>query len=234
MKRSEINAYIREAEEIFGKQGYLLPPWASWSAADWLNSYSDCSNVFASSLGWDLTDFGSGSYLKRGLLLITIRNGNNLEDQKPYAEKIMLVKENQETPYHFHWSKTEDIINRGGGNLVLQLHNSDKNESLAGTDIDVLTDGIIRTVAAGGFVVLEPGESITLKNGLYHRFFAEEGKGPVIAGAFMKDAEYSQPLLRMSPPTDCLSAIMKDSNRRKPDENQWNRMLSRRQSLYTC
>lgn len=182
MKRSEINAYIREAEEIFGKQGYLLPPWASWSAADWLNSYSDCSNVFASSLGWDLTDFGSGSYLKRGLLLITIRNGNNLEDQKPYAEKIMLVKENQETPYHFHWSKTEDIINRGGGNLVLQLHNSDKNENLAGTDINVLTDGIIRTVAAGGFVVLEPGESITLKKGLYHRFFAEEGKGPVIAG----------------------------------------------------
>lgn len=182
MKRSEINKYIQEAEEIFKKNNFLLPPWASWSVDDWKQNKKNCENIFDSSLGWDLTDFGSGDYLTRGLLLITIRNGNNLFDEKPYAEKIMIVKENQETPFHFHWSKTEDIINRGGGKLVIELYNSDKEEEYTNEPVVFLTDGIKREVEAGGKVVLNPGESITLKTGIYHRFYAEKGSGTVMAG----------------------------------------------------
>lgn len=37
------------------------------------------------------------------------------------AEKIMIVREGQVTPYHFHWYKMEDIINRGGGNLINKI-----------------------------------------------------------------------------------------------------------------
>jgi len=182
MKRSEINNYIREAESLFSDHGFFLPPWASWTAEQWLNRYINCENIITGSLGWDLTDFGGGDYLKRGLLLVTIRNGNNLEDIKPYAEKIMIVKENQETPFHFHRHKTEDIINRSGGNLIIELYSSDKNEGFADTEVTCLTDGIKRTIKAGGRLRLSPGESITLNTGMYHRFYAEEGSGPVIAG----------------------------------------------------
>ena len=182
MKRSEINNYIHEAEAIFKKNNFLLPPWTFWSASDWKQNKKNCENIFDSSLGWDLTDFGSGDYLTTGLLLVTIRNGNNSFDLKPYAEKVMIVKENQETPFHFHWSKTEDIINRGGGRLIIELYNSDKDEEFTDEPVVFLTDGIKRQVKAGGKIFLSPGESITLRTGVYHRFYAEEGSGVVIAG----------------------------------------------------
>lgn len=41
-------------------------------------------------LGWDLTDFGSGDFARRGLFLFTMRNGAARRDAKPYAEKIMI------------------------------------------------------------------------------------------------------------------------------------------------
>lgn len=182
MKRSEINNYIKEAEVIFRENHFYLPPWAFWNVEDWGNNKETCTNIFRSFLGWDLTDFGSGDFLKTGLLLVTLRNGNKDFDVKPYAEKIMIVKENQETPFHFHWEKTEDIINRGGGNLVLELYNSDENEEFSKKPVIFLCDGIKKNVSAGGRVVLTPGESITLRTGIYHRFYAEAGSGPVIAG----------------------------------------------------
>ena len=182
MKRSKINNYIREAEAILKKNHFLLPPWASWSVNDWKQNRINCENIFESFLGWDLTDFGSGDYINTGLLLVTLRNGNNLLDNKPYAEKVMIVNENQETPFHFHWSKTEDIINRGGGKLVIELYNSDINEEFTDEPVVFLTDGIKREVEAGGKVVLASGESITLNTLIYHRFYAEMGSGTVIAG----------------------------------------------------
>ena len=34
--------------------------------------------------------------------------------KKVYAEKLIMLKEGQRAPMHFHWKKSEDIINRGG------------------------------------------------------------------------------------------------------------------------
>ena len=133
-------------------------------------------------LGWDLTDFGSGDFHRRGLLLFTIRNGNLKTDKKPYAEKIMIVEENQETPMHYHWNKMEDIINRGGGNLVIELFNSASEKQFTQSDVEVKTDGILQVIPAGGKIILKPGESITLKQGLFHRFYGEEGMGKVLVG----------------------------------------------------
>ena len=62
------------------------------------------------------------------------------------------------------------------------MYNSDKNEEFTAGPVVFLTDGIKREVEAGGKVVLSPGESITLKTGIYHRFYAEEGSGIVMAG----------------------------------------------------
>ena len=77
---------------------------------------------------------------------------------------------------HFHWSKAEDIINRGGGDLAVQLYNATRDEDLADTDVTVAIDGVRRTVKAGDCVTLAPGESICLPSRLYHKFWAEKGK----------------------------------------------------------
>ena len=182
MKRSEINQLIEEAKAFFKEQNFILPPWAYWSPDKWQGKGKTCSEIKENMLGWDLTDFGSGNFHKRGLLLFTIRNGKLQRDNKPYAEKIMIVEEDQETPMHFHWNKMEDIINRGGGNLVIELYNSTADEQLAHTEVLVKIDGIKRKIAAGGKVILNPGESITLEQGMYHRFYGAEGKGKVLVG----------------------------------------------------
>ena len=78
---------------------------------------------------------------------------NDPENRKKYAEKIMVVREDQETPYHFHWNKMEDIINRGGGNLVIELCGSDDSEALSQDPVVVSVDSIKRTLEPGGKVI---------------------------------------------------------------------------------
>jgi D-lyxose ketol-isomerase len=182
MKRSEINAIIKEAEKFIAKHRFALPPFANWTPDDWSGKGGECDEIRDNMLGWDITDFGSGDFYRRGLFLFTLRNGKFNVDKKPYAEKIMIVEENQETPMHFHWAKMEDIINRGGGNLVIELYNSTSDESFAETPVRLKTDGVERTVEPGGKVILTPGESICLEQGVYHRFYGEEGKGKVLVG----------------------------------------------------
>jgi len=182
MKRSEINQLMRNSIEFFNEMNFKLPPWAYWKPEDWKDKYDTCQEIIDNVLGWDLTDFGGGEFHKKGLILFTIRNGNQQKDKKIYAEKAMIVEEEQETPMHFHWSKMEDIINRGGGNLVLKLFQSDKNEGFSDKNIEVQIDGITRKVSAGGTVILSPGESICLKQGVYHSFYGEKGKGKVLVG----------------------------------------------------
>ncbi len=175
MKRSEINALIVAAKQFMAEYRFALPAFAYWTPQQWSEKDSDCSEIVRAQLGWDITDFGSGDFARRGLLLFTIRNGLLGQGGKTYAEKIMIVRENQETPTHFHFQKMEDIINRGGGELVIQLWNSDEREDLADSDVRVSVDGVVKVLPAGGKVSLKPGESITLPPGLYHRFWAEGG-----------------------------------------------------------
>jgi D-lyxose ketol-isomerase len=182
MKRSEINNLIINSINFFNQMNFKLPPWAFWDPDEWKGKYTTCYEIIDNLLGWDLTDFGCGDFKKRGLILFTIRNGNLLKDTKPYAEKIMIVEELQETPMHFHWSKIEDIINRGGGNLVLELFYSDENEKLSNRPVSVKIDGILRKINAGDKLILKPGESICLNQGLYHRFYGEPGRGKILVG----------------------------------------------------
>lgn len=182
MKRSEINREILKALHFFEDMKVKLPPWGYWSPGEWKQNAEKCQDLIDLQLGWDLTDFGSGVYHDTGLLLFTLRNGNLKQDQKPYAEKIMIVEEGQITPMHFHRNKMEDIINRGGGNLMIQLYPSGKKQELADHDFNVSINGISRTLAAGALVRLEPGESMTLYPGLYHKFYGEPGRGRVLVG----------------------------------------------------
>jgi D-lyxose ketol-isomerase len=182
MRRSEINNLIREAVDFFDSMKFKLPPWAYWSPDDWKKNRDSCTEIFKNQLGWDLTDFGTDDFSSSGLLLFTIRNGNLKFDQKPYAEKIMIVGEGQVTPMHFHWSKMEDIINRGGGNLMMELYHSDENEEFTDQSFEVSMDGVRKVLDPGSIIRITPGESITLYQGLYHKFYGEEGKGKVMVG----------------------------------------------------
>jgi D-lyxose ketol-isomerase len=175
MKRSEINRFIEEAADFFAANNFSLPPFATWTLADWKERHEDTSELRAYKLGWDVTDFNSGNFHSIGLTLFTLRNGPPDGNGKVYAEKIMYVRENQITPFHYHVRKTEDIINRGGpntGKLVVQLYNRGYDGGLEQTPVLVVCDGISRHVAAGGSVVLGPGESITLTPYLFHQFHA--------------------------------------------------------------
>lgn len=182
MKRSEINQILRSAKTFMAEKQFMLPSWAYWSLDEWKKNKDTAREVIENMLGWDITDFGSGDFYKRGLFLFTLRNGKFNVDKKPYAEKIMIVEENQETPMHYHWSKMEDIINRGGGNLVIELYNATNGDKFSDTPVIFKTDGITHTIQAGGKVVLAPGESICLEQGMFHRFYGEKGKGKVLVG----------------------------------------------------
>jgi len=95
---------------------------------------TDCTEIADNLLGWDLTDFGSGDFKNRVRFSFTIGNGIIKKDMNVYCEKIRVVVVNQETPLPFHWNKTEDIINRGGGNMVMRLYHADNNEELERKD----------------------------------------------------------------------------------------------------
>lgn len=188
MKRSEINQILADGVRFVERMNFKLPPFAFWSPETWKTKGREFDEIRDNLLGWDITDFGGGNFSKVGLLLFTIRNGNSDLSQyiKPYAEKLLIVAEEQITPYHFHWSKMEDIINRGGGNLLIQAYNSTADEKFADTPVQVSCDGRIYTVDPGTVIRLTPGESISIPAGLYHKFWGEKGCGAVLVGEVSK------------------------------------------------
>ena len=168
MKRSEINKIMKDAVDFAAKMNFLLPPFVYWNAKDWADKGEEYDEIRDNLLGWDITDFGSGDYDKVGLLMITIRNGSYQDPKyaKPYAEKLLIVEEGQVTPYHFHRKKMEDIINRGGGNLIVKLYNSTEDEGKADTDVLVSKDGRNYYVPAG----TEVDNVFHLHNGVFRHF----------------------------------------------------------------
>jgi len=184
MQRSQINAILRDVDTFLRAQQFYLPPFAHWSPQDWTTRVDAAREIVDRKLGWDITDFGRGDYAHYGLALFTLRNGDPMAlatgTGKLYAEKILIIAVGQDNPLHFHWRKTEDIINRGGGDLVLELYAATDDDGLSPGDVTVTTDGLRRMVPAGGRVTLPPGESITIPPRLYHRFWAD-GSG-VLAG----------------------------------------------------
>ena len=124
MKRSEINAALREMEQMVREYRFALPPFCGFTPEEWAEKGHDYDEIRDNMLGWDITDYGMGDFDKMGFSLITLRNGNLKLDQytKTYAEKLLYIKEGQYSPMHFHWSKMEDIINRGGGNVLIRVY----------------------------------------------------------------------------------------------------------------
>ena len=186
MKRSEINRAIREMEAMCARERCYLPPFCAFTPEEWKEKGHDYDEVRDCGLGWDITDYGQGDFDRIGFSLITIRNGCRAMAEKypkAYAEKLLYLKEGQYAPLHFHWYKTEDIINRGGGTLLIRVWLSLPDESRDEvSDVTVHCDGHAYTLPTGGTVRLAPGESIHIERLLYHDFAVEPGTGPVLIG----------------------------------------------------
>lgn len=180
MKRSRINALLSEGEEIIRSHGFILPPFADWTPNVFTARQDAARHVIDARCGWDVTDYGADRYDDMGLFLFTLRNGRLADLQRGggmcYAEKLLISKQDQLSPMHTHVIKAEDIINRGGATLVVELFGSDDGgrfaEDRGGT---VWCDGLRRDYGPGEKLKLAPGESVTLIPGDWHAFWGEGG-----------------------------------------------------------
>lgn len=184
MKRSEIQSAVAWAKELLEKHQFRLPSFAYWSMEEWRANAPKLDTVFRTMRGWDVSTFGHDDFNEMGAVLFTIRNGLPGTDVGcPYAEKIIMMKEGQSLPMHYHAVKTEDIINRGGGILTIQVYNSLPDGSVDKTnDVRILMDGVESYVPAGSFVEITCGNSMTIYPGLYHLFKPKSGTGDIIVG----------------------------------------------------
>jgi D-lyxose ketol-isomerase len=204
MKRSEINGEIKKMESLLRARHFHLPDFCSWTPQDWETKGEEYDEIRDNMLGWDVTDFGMGKFKEMGLVLVTLRNGNvkNAKYTKTYAEKVIMIEDGQVAPNHFHWNKMEDIINRGGGNVVFKLFNASHDGGIQDTDVEIYQDGRHYTVKAGEEIILRPGQSLTLYPYYYHEFSVQPGTGTVLIGEVSKcnddtaDNRFYEPLGR--------------------------------------
>ncbi|MEE9376010.1 MAG: D-lyxose/D-mannose family sugar isomerase [Rhizobiaceae bacterium] len=180
MKRSTINKLIAKADADLRSHGFFLPPFAYYTPKEMVTRKSELNRITTARLGWDITDYGAGNFDQMGLFLFTLRNGF-LDELKGgggmcYAEKIMISRHNQISPSHRHILKTEDIINRGGATLAIEMFESGVNGKIdPSLPVPVMCDGLLRTINGGDTLHLAPGESVTLRPGNWHKFWGEGG-----------------------------------------------------------
>lgn len=179
MKRSRINDIMAAADEMIRAHGFVLPPFAYWTP-DEFKARTDAQRIVDARMGWDITDYGQGDFDNLGLFLFTLRNGLLADLQRGrgmvYAEKLLISRQDQMSPSHTHVIKSEDIINRGGATLAIELFGSDDDGNFAGDrGGTVLCDGIERSFKAGEVLKFAPGESVTLMPGDWHAFWGEGG-----------------------------------------------------------
>jgi D-lyxose ketol-isomerase len=185
MKRSQINEEIKWALALFEKNNIRLPEFGYWKMDEWKANKDRLETIKKVMLGWDITDYNMNDYNRLGGVLFTVRNGDQKDSSigVPYAEKYILLRDSQSLPLHFHFTKTEDIINRAGGMLAMKLYNALPNYEIDNENpVSVYCDGIKKTAAPGETIIVRPGSSISLTPYMYHKFWALEGEGDLICG----------------------------------------------------
>ena len=188
MKRSEINAEFKWAKALLAKNNIRLPDRAYWTMDEWAANKPLIDVIAKTTVGWDITDYGTGKYFEIGAVLYTLRNGRQDDSSVgvPYCEKYILMRDGQRLPKHYHVFKTEDIINRAGGVLEVMLWNTDAEGKELATDVTVFMDGIERTFKAGEKIRITQGNSITLTPHIAHIFGPEAGSGDIVVGEVSK------------------------------------------------
>lgn len=177
LKRSEANAIISKAADIFNSYGNFLPPQWKWSVEEWLANKDAMEPSIKGGVGWDIfkpnPDFGA-----HGLTLYTVTNGYPGSYQV-YAEKLLLSTPGQVCPMHYHALKQEDIICGGGADMHMELYWAADEKHLSDEPIMATINGKRTTVKAGELLVFKPGERITLEPRMFHKFWADpDSKDP--------------------------------------------------------
>ena len=148
MKRSRINEILREGDAFIRSFGYVMPPFAYWSPEE-LRARKPRASSRRGSAGTSPTT-GKTSSTNSACSCSQSRNGRAEDLARGqgmlYAEKIMISRKNQLSPMHRHVVKAEDIINRGGGKLVLELFMPDAEGNIdhAGRGARCRADGVMR------------------------------------------------------------------------------------------
>lgn len=184
LTRSAVEHSVATAQLVFQHFNLVLPAFSRWLVDDWNEAGPEYDEVRDCMLGWDVTDFGSGDFTRIGRTLFTLRNGKlgSARYPKSYAEKLILDPEGQRAPAHFHRTKREDIINRGGGNIIVQLTLAGADNRPAKGSLTVAVDGGAKKIASGESIRLGPGESLCIPPRTIHQFWGEEGHGLRIDG----------------------------------------------------
>lgn len=180
MKRSRINDIMAAADDMIRHYGFVLPPFAYWTPDAFKANAPKAGRIIDARMGWDITDFGAGNFDEMGLFLFTLRNGQLADLQRGggmcYAEKLLISRQDQLSPMHTHFLKAEDIINRGGATLVIELCGSDDAGNYAPDRGGMVRcDGLDVPYTPGMKLKLAPGESVTLMPGDWHAFWGEGG-----------------------------------------------------------
>ena len=184
--------WVDGINEILAQEGILK------KGAGFEEAYSQTAEVLSRNLG------------SRTVLSGSVTQGKDSNSQS--LQKLLYLKEGQYSPNHFHWYKTEDIINCGGGNVLIKVYNSLPDESIDyESDVTVHTDGRTYTVPAGSMVRLTPGESIHVQQYLYHDFNVEEGTGAVLL-AEVSQCNDDNTDNRLNPPVGRFPEIEEDES----------------------
>ena len=227
MKRSQINEALRWAKDLLEKTNIRLPEWAYWSLDEWKQNKDKIDTIEKVMLGWDITDYAEGDFLKLGTVLFTLRNGDQKDSSigVPYAEKLIILHEGQSLPCHFHYSKTEDIITRAAGVMGIELYKAtDDYEIDKKSDVTVYMDGVKTVIGPGEKILVKPGSSITLTPYMYHRFWAEPGYGDVVIGevSAVNDDNVDN---HFNPPLNRFSTVEEDEAILHPLCNEYGKVL---------
>ncbi len=207
MKRSRINQIIAEADGLIRRYGFTLPPFAYWTPTVFADRRAEAAHLIQARCGWDITDYGAGEFSRVGLFLFTLRNGRLADLERSigmcYAEKLLISRRDQLSPMHKHVVKAEDIINRGGADLIVELYGSDDSGGFAEDRGGVVQrDGVAYAFAPGETLRLAPGHSVTLMPGDWHAFWAEGGDVLVGEVSTVNDDEtdniFRDPITRFS------------------------------------
>lgn len=206
MKRSEIEAIIGKSLAMMASQRFYLPPFAGWTPEQWREQAEPTRAMRAAGVGWNIVEFEKDAFFRSGIAVFTLRMGDYRDLPKGagrlYAEKAFVLFEGQRVPHHYHRVKTEDLINRGGGILGVDLVRVNEQGMELDDDITLERNGVEITVPAHTVLQLEPGESIVLLPGLAHAFI---GVSEVLCGEISlanddaTDNYFLQPLPTSSP-----------------------------------
>lgn len=183
MTRSKINQLLKEAAGFFQDDCALrLPDFAFYAPGVWRTLGPEADEIRRCELGWEVLQFG-GDFDQLGCVALTLRNGvpSAPVEGRAYSERFVYLREGQAVPFYYHRTRGKDLVNRGCGGLTVELYKATPDGAFDAAPVFTRVDGVAVELPPGGLLELEPGESVYVPAGTYHRFADKAGRGASLA-----------------------------------------------------